>query len=120
MWKTVLIKSLPAARLYSVAARLEYGPIRVPVGFKTDGATIPRPFWLTTGTPFRPEYIRAAIVHDYLYQTGQLSRLEADSIFRMILLEDGTGRYQAFKMFWALRAFGWLVWRKYRRNKSNC
>ena len=90
-------------------------PFMVPVGFSTDGASIPRFAWITTGTPFHPKHIRAAVIHDYLYQRGSLKRITADRIFKAFLLADGVSKYQAFKMYLALRAFGWIAWRRYRK-----
>lgn len=37
----------------------------VPKGFKTDGASIPRMFWIFY-PPYRSEYFSACIIHDYL------------------------------------------------------
>jgi hypothetical protein len=91
---------------------------RVPARFPTDGASIPRIFWLTTGQPFSPRFITAAIVHDYLYQYGHVERLIADTVFKQILLKHGVGEYQATKMFLALRLGGWIVWNRYRKGRK--
>jgi hypothetical protein len=37
----------------------------VPAGSGTDGASIPRVFWVYTGHPYETEFVKAAIVHDY-------------------------------------------------------
>ena len=45
------------------------GPIQrlvVPQNFETDGATIPKAFWTLIGPPCLPEFMTAAIVHDYM------------------------------------------------------
>ena len=85
--------------------------ILVKKGLVTDGASIPRICWTTTGSPFLPSYIRAAIIHDYLYKTQKIPRKTVDGIFRDILKEDGISFYQRSKMYWALRSFGWFMWR---------
>jgi len=90
----------------------------VPKGFETDGASIPRFAWVTTGTPFDPKHIRAAVLHDFNYQCGDNYRKTADELFRTMLLQDGVSGYQTFKMFWALRLFGWIAWRRYRRKED--
>src|SRR5688572_8803014 len=62
-----------------------------PPGFKTDFASVPRPFWWWIAPWGR--HGRAAIVHDFLYQLGSVtdpaagtlrrpSKREADRIFR--------------------------------------
>jgi hypothetical protein len=87
----------------------------VPSGFSTDGASIPRIFWFTTGTPFSPHYMRGAIIHDYLYQTGTFERKDSDLIMYNFLLADDTSKYNALKIYYALRVGGWYVWNKYRK-----
>lgn len=105
-------------RLYAPAVyETSEGKVTVPGGFETDGASIPRFAWLTTGTPFDPRHIRAAVAHDHMYRVNGVTRLEADKIFRAILLEDGVAPYQAWKMFLALRVGGWVAWRRYRRGE---
>jgi hypothetical protein len=65
--------------------------VNVPPGFRTDFASVPRPFW-TIISPWG-RHGRAAIVHDFLYQLGAVtdvgagsmrrpSKREADRIFR--------------------------------------
>ena len=80
--------------------------ILVPEGFVTDGASIPRIFWRLIGSPFQPRYMRAALVHDFLYKNGLLTRRKADDIFRAFLLADEVGRVLASVMWIALRVGG--------------
>jgi len=89
--------------------------IKIPAGFETDGASIPRPFWLTTGTPFRPRFFKSALIHDYLYRHQILERSLVDQIFREMLLADGVCKYTAIKMYYALRLAGWIAWNRHRR-----
>ena len=53
--------------------------IEVPAGFETDFASVPRLFWRVV--PPWGRYSPAAVVHDYLYHTGKVSRLAADRLF---------------------------------------
>lgn len=118
----VTLVSNPHERVYELSAPVTFltheGAHTIEAGFKTDGASIPRFAWLTTGTPYAPEHIRAAVVHDYLYQGAGSTRLMADALFRTMLLEDGVHPYQAAKMYWALRLFGWVAWRGYRKKQG--
>lgn len=51
--------------------------VRVPAGFETDFASIPRLFWNIL--PPTGRYAKAAVVHDYLYRTpGEATRHDAD------------------------------------------
>lgn len=117
--RTVILIPVPREHVYALrfATTFQVGEANyfIDEGFQTDGASIPRFAWITTGTPFAPEHIRAAVIHDYLYQTGKTDRKTADQVFQAFLLTDGVSGYQAWKMFWALRLFGWIAWRRYRR-----
>ena len=58
------------------------GQIVVPKGFESDGCSMPRFFWRVFGHPFDMQYLREAILHDYLYKTQIFDRKAADLIFR--------------------------------------
>jgi len=58
------------------------GIVVVPKGFESDGCSMPRFFWRVFGHPFDMQYLREAILHDYLYKEQQLDRKTADLIFR--------------------------------------
>lgn len=68
---------------YHVAAEGSGEAIRVPRGFETDFASVPRLFWRVF--PALGPWAKAAVVHDYLYATGGLagrySRARCDAIF---------------------------------------
>ena len=102
--------------------------VRVPAGFVTDFASVPRPFW-----PLLPPtgaYGKAAVIHDWLYshrivddvitpallQHGSrlVDRAEADRIFREAMRQLGVGRLTAWTMYSGVRSWGWVTWRKYR------
>ena len=53
--------------------------ITAPAGFETDFASVPRLFWRIV--PPWGRYSPAAVVHDFLYHTGLVTRAEADRIF---------------------------------------
>ncbi len=82
--------------------------IVVPVGFVTDFASIPCCFW----SLLRPDgdYTFAAIVHDYLYWTQALSRLESDEIFDVAMQDLDIGGFARFAIYWSVRLAGWMVW----------
>ena len=76
----------------------------VPTGMITDLASIPkllRPAIDRNGLS-RP----AAVLHDYLYLIGSLSRKQADELFLEALLSCGVGGFVAKGMYWSVRAFG--------------
>lgn len=60
-----------------------YQAVRVPIGFVTDFASIPRMFW----SLLRPDgiYSYAAIIHDFLYWEQYLSREMSDAILKLCM-----------------------------------
>ena len=87
----------------------------VPKGFITDFASIPRPFWWLV-SPTDYSVLRASLLHDYLYRTGhRIGRKYADWLFYKKLIEDGTPKFKAKLMYWAVRLFAKKVWERYRK-----
>jgi len=96
---------------YHIGSRYSDNIIRVPEGFITDFASIPWVFW--TFLPAWGKYGKAAVLHDYLYQSDRYQDREwADLIFYEAMLVSGTKHWKAKVMYWAVRLFGWLAWRK--------
>jgi hypothetical protein len=58
------------------------GCIVVPKGFESDGCSMPRFFWRVFGQPFDMQYLREAILHDYLYKMQIFDRETSDRMFR--------------------------------------
>jgi hypothetical protein len=81
------------------------GVIEVPAGFDTDYASIPRlpfMFWLLGDTVHS-----AAVVHDYLYRTAEVSRAKADRVFVEACEVEGSGWLSRWTMWSGLRVGGW-------------
>jgi hypothetical protein len=81
----------------------------VPIGYSSDFASIPK--------IFRPiinnddQHIRrAAVLHDYLYETKTVTRQEADKLMYESMLSVGASRIKALTVYIALRLGGWLAW----------
>jgi hypothetical protein len=53
--------------------------VTVPAGYVTDFASVPRLLWAIE--PPLGDAGKAAVLHDWLYETGERSRAEADAIF---------------------------------------
>jgi hypothetical protein len=81
----------------------------VPEGYVSDMAGIPwfLHWWLR---PTDRRVARAAIAHDYMYHVHLLQRSIADSVFQVLLREDGTSRRKAKLMTWAVHLFGKLAY----------
>jgi len=116
MFKTELMASfIPKTDLLMLWEPLEYYDPRserlfvVPVGFTTDGASIPQSLWHIFGHPYSKEVREAAVIHDYLYANlKELSviREDADQILYDAAREIGMSYPKAQSFFIAVRAFG--------------
>ena len=93
-------------------------PIAVPMGFETDFASIPRPFWAIL--PKWGKYGNAAVVHDWLYwsQSEGSTRAQADSALRDGMITLHVSPLQREPIYWAVRLFGWLAWYRNRADKA--
>jgi len=83
------------------------GVINIPIGFRTDFASIPRVLrWFVVGhgTTRKP-----ATLHDYLYRETSVSRKSADDLFRQAMQEEGVSFWRCRAMYWAVRVFGGLA-----------
>lgn len=78
--------------------------LTVPVGFKTDFASIPRFFWRIL--PPWDKHLPAAVAHDYMYRNGLRTRKEADKIFLSMMKELDVAAWKRNAMYWAVRMFG--------------
>ncbi len=86
--------------------------VEVEAGMHSDGASIPWFGWYIVGSPFQPDVIRAAMLHDLLYIRGGTSedRKFADNLFYDRLVHDGVSRWRARIMWAVLRLAGWWYW----------
>lgn len=91
--------------------------ITVPKGFATDYSSIPQMFsWLV-----RFDRVdMAGVVHDWLYQSGGVTRKYADKVWRRIAQvgDHHANPVQAWLGWAGVRLGGWLPWRKYRKNNE--
>lgn len=80
----------------------------VPVGFSTDGASIPR-FARWMFNPLGGRAFRAAIVHDWIYRgnsSAGYTRKEADDILLHLMLFDNMPKRKSSMIFRAVRMGG--------------
>jgi len=68
---------------FTIGKKIVYRDIIIPKGYKTNGANIPRILWNIV-PPFKPKYLPAVIVHDYLCDAKEY--IKADKYFEEILL----------------------------------
>lgn len=84
--------------------------LTVPVGFKTDLASIPRT--LRNLPAFDPNGLsrRAAVAHDWLYWWQGWGKDKADDFLREAMVIDGCSRVDADAFYDAVRWFGHSSW----------
>ena len=84
----------------------------IPMGFRTDGASIPRFLWRVCGTPLGVPRLYAAIVHDWLYSGGcpGTTRSQADAVYRDMQIAMGVSKFKAYVEWSALRCCGGSHW----------
>ena len=92
-----------------------YGKFTVPEGFMSDGCSMPPCFWIILGHPFDMDFLREAILHDFIYQTQPVDRKTADLIFCEIL-KPKMGWIRRKTIFRGLRVGGWAAWNKHTEN----
>ena len=87
----------------------------VPIGFVTDGASIPSPLWPILGNPFE-EFAESAVLHDYLYRIGKTTRARADYLLyeAMGVQKIHVTKWKRWLIYLGVRLGGWLPWSKYR------
>ncbi len=87
---------------------------RVPAGFVTDFASIPR--FARVLIPKLGRYNKAAVLHDAIYQNAaipvMLNRKGADLTFLGGMVALGVAPWKRRLMYWAVRLGGWAAWKK--------
>lgn len=89
-------------------------------GFDFDAASIPKALWSIIGSPFTGDYVKAATGHDVLYSVEfQNNRELCDNLFLEMMKADGVGYFKRYSMYWAVRSFGWAVWKNHKKEEVN-
>lgn len=97
-----------------VIAKFEDGHkiyIMIDKGFQSDGCTIPKLLQIILGCPHTPEYLPAAIIHDYILEHPEIvkyDRKTASTIFFYALLKEGVCHTQAVIMYLAVDFWQWV------------
>lgn len=84
----------------------------VPIGFESDGASVPRFFWRLVFPPGDDKALRAAFAHDYLYRVHPAGwdKEFADLMFHDLLIEDGIPKIRASLAWLGVAIFGRKAW----------
>ncbi len=100
--------------VYTLRQELRYQDLTVPIGYESDGASVPKFFWRYVFPPGEPRALRAAFLHDYVYREhpNGWPRKKADRMFYAVMLADGMDKGSAKKAYWGVRLFGYSSWIK--------
>jgi len=79
-------------------------------GFVFDGGSIPRAAWFVDAPA--GDGAQAYCLHDALYKSHLVTRLEADRLMLEGLKELGLNWVRRSVIYRAVRMFGWLAWRR--------
>lgn len=92
-----------------------YPAVRVPSGFVTDLASIPRVFW----SMLRPDglYTYPAIVHDYLYWEQKTTRAMADDILKFAMADFQVDALTVETVYRGVRVGGGFAWDENARRR---
>lgn len=87
----------------------KYKEIQVPINYITNGADIPRPFWIIV-PPFKPKFFPAVLIHDYLIENAKSNEdiLIANDYFEEILLQIENSLYtinmvRVVRLYWKFK-----------------
>lgn len=90
--------------------------VMIPVGFKTDLASIPRIIY-PIYSPNDRDSIGPAILHDFLYCCDKrYTKREADDIFYYALLQNKVPTFKSMMYYGAVRFFGETSFQKQAQN----
>lgn len=87
--------------------------IRVPKGFSTDFASVPRLgmiYAMLGNVAHQP-----AVIHDWLYYAGTTSRAVADAVFLEAMEVIGLNWFQRRMIYLGVRVGGWVAWNGHRK-----
>jgi len=98
--------------VYTLREPITYAGLTVPVGFESDGASVPRFFWRAVFPPGDTRALRAAFIHDYIYRTHPegWTKAQADRLFRDLLVADGIPAWRANLAYYGVKFFGASSW----------
>jgi hypothetical protein len=87
--------------------------VQIPAGFTTDGATVPRIFWVII-PPYRKIY-PAALVHDFRYhfRNHPQGRSGADKELMHNCKDLGLSHNRHLIVWLAVMLFGWFIYYRY-------
>lgn len=91
--------------MYVLTKAFRFGGYTIPKGYKWDGASIPRIFWALVGSPFQPKFMRASLIHDFLFHRTDVNAKCTDITFFKVLKHDSVSELLARTMYCFVRGY---------------
>lgn len=91
--------------------------VKVKTGMSTDGASIPRFLWAIIGSPYVGKYRKSAILHDGLYRSQKLSKLDSDILFLDMMKSQNVNIIKRYIIFLGVIMFGYYSY--YKKNDDS-
>lgn len=107
MWEVV------SPFVYHVGGPTSDDTVDVPAGFQSDFGSVPRALWWLVSPIGKAT--KAFVLHDWLYHTGERSRLVSDAILAEAMQVCGVNAFQRYLVWKGVRMGGWLAWRGHRK-----
>ena len=105
----MICKPIPEANKYELVEPLVFYINKkrhvIPVGFRFE-CSVPVIFYRVLKTPFDPDVMQAACVHDYLYSNHICTKDQADLKFKALLIYNGVSKETAETLYTGVMLFG--------------
>lgn len=101
---------------YKIGSLQSNEVIVIDKGFITNFASVPRIFW-SIYPPYSPEYGKAAVLHDGMYDAKLFSRRKCDAILKEAMGVLGASWVTRNIIWSAVRTFGMFTYGKGNTNK---
>ena len=102
----IRVEPIPERGVYRLIESIIIEGVHIQEGFEFNGASIPAPLWPIIGSPFDPRFMAPAMVHDWIYETGEMPRKDGDKLFRKLLIHNNTDEDLAQTMYYGVRIGG--------------
>ena len=102
----IVCEPIPELGVYRLVESVIIEGIEIQAPYDWNGASVPIFLWPIIGSPFDPKFQAPSLVHDKVYETGEISREEADLLFRKLLIHNGTDEERAESMYYGVKYFG--------------
>ena len=93
--------------------------IQINPKFDFDAISIPKIFWSIVDSPFTGKAVKPATLHDALYASEYFPREICDVLFLEAMESEGVGYMKRYSMYYAVRSFGWTVWKSHKKEEVN-